>query len=322
MEASTTVSPLAGSVEMPGWKTIASHAAALFIGIVFVTTGVYKAVDPYKFANLAKNLLVPYDLTLPLAVLLALAETTAGVLILVPRFRRWGAILAGALLLVFMAYIGWNYKALIGRDCSCFPELRLPLGITIDMRRSVGPGFFYGDLAFLAATAIAGFWARRSQGLRTAAVILGAVAVFTGVSFGSAYSKLTGLKAPDSIVVDGSPMSLQQGRVFLFFYDPECGTCFAVGKSMAPLKFKDDITVVGIPTRVPQFASSYLKDSGFKAKTSTDAAKLREVFKFDNPPYAALIERGRQTGVIMPTQFNEDDPSKHIALLRQMGVIE
>jgi uncharacterized membrane protein YphA (DoxX/SURF4 family) len=306
---------------MPPWKNVVSHVAALVVAFLFLTAGVYKAVDPYKFANLAKNLLVPYDLTLPLALLLAVAETTAGTLILVPRFRRWGALLAGVLLLAFMAYIGWNYKALIGRDCSCFPTLTL-LGITIDMRRSVGPGFFYGDLAFMAAAAIAGLWARRSQGLRTAAVILGAVAVFTAVSYGAAYSKLTGLKAPDSIVVDGQPMSLQQGRVLLFFYDPECATCFAVGKSMAPLKFRDDVTVVGIPTRVPQFAASYLKDSGLKAKTSTDAAKLRELFKFDNPPYLALIERGRQTGVIMPTQFSEEDPSKHIALLKQMGVID
>jgi len=307
---------------MPGWKTLGSHAAALVVSFLFLMAGVYKAIDPYKFANLAKNLLVPYDLTLPLALVLAVAETTAGTLILVPRFRRWGAVLASLLLLAFMGYVGWNYKALIGRDCSCFPELRLPLGITIDMRRSVGPGFFYGDLAFLAAAAIAGIWAKRSQGLRTAAVILGAVAVFTAVSFGSAYSKLTGLKAPDSIVVDGQPMSLQQGRVFLFFYDPECGTCFAVGKSMAPLKFQSDVTVVGIPTRVPQFAAAYMKDSGFQAKTSSDSAKLREIFKFDNPPYAALIERGRQTGVIMPTQFNEEDPSKHIVLLKQMGVVE
>jgi uncharacterized membrane protein YphA (DoxX/SURF4 family) len=322
MASSTTASPLARTVEMPGWKTIANHAAALFIGIVFITTGVYKAVDPYKFANLAKNLLVPYSLTLPLALLLAVAETTAGTLTLVPRLRRWGAILAGALLLVFMAYIGWNYRALIGRDCSCFPELKLPLGITIDMRRSIGPGFFYGDLGFIAAAAIAGIWAKRSQGLRTAAVILGAVAVFTAVSYGSAYSKLTGLKAPDSIIVDGQPMSLQQGRVFLFFYDPECGTCNAVGKSMGPLKFRDDVTLVGIPTRVPQFAASYLQDNGLHFKTSTDSAKLREIFKFDNPPYAALIERGRQTGVILPTQFDEDNPSKHIALLKQMGVVE
>ena len=322
MASSTTASPLAGSVEMPGWKTLVNHAAALFIGVIFITAGVYKAIDPYKFANLAKNLLVPYNLTLPLALLLAVAETTAGVMVLVPRFRRWGAILAGLLLLAFMAYIGWNYKALIGRDCSCFPELKLPMGITIDMRRSVGPGFFYGDFGFIVAAAIAGIWARRSQGLRTAAVILGAVAVFTGVSYGSAYSKLTGLKAPDSIVVDGQPMSLQQGRVFLFFYDPECGTCNAVGKSMGPLKFKDDITLIGIPTRRPQFAAGYLHDNGLNFKTSTDSAKLREVFKFDNPPYAALIERGRQVGVILPTQFDEYNPSKHFELLKQMGAIE
>jgi uncharacterized membrane protein YphA (DoxX/SURF4 family) len=307
---------------MPPWKNVISHVAALVVAFLFLSAGVYKAIDPYKFANLAKNLLVRYDLTLPLALLLAVAETTAGALILVPRFRRWGAILAGVLLLAFMAYIGWNYKALIGRDCSCFPELRLPLGITIDMRRSVGPGFFYGDLAFLASAAIAGLWAKRSQGLRTAAVILGAVAVFTAVSYGAAYSKLTGLKAPDSIVVDGQPMSLQEGRVALFFYDPECATCFAVGQSLSKVKFRDDVTVVALPTRVPQFAASYLKDSGLNAKTSLESAKLRELFKFDNPPYLALIERGRQTGVIMPTQFSEEDPSKHIALLKQMGVID
>ena len=95
MASSTTASPLAGSLEMPPWKNLVSHVAALVVAFLFICAGVYKAIDPYKFANLAKNLLVPYDLTLPLALLLAVAETTAGVLILVPRFRRWGAMLAG-----------------------------------------------------------------------------------------------------------------------------------------------------------------------------------------------------------------------------------
>jgi hypothetical protein len=322
MEASSAADPLIQSIEMPPWKTVASHLAAVFVAFLFVIAGVYKAVDPYKFANLAKNLLVPYQYTLPLAVMLGVAETTAGVLILVPRFRRWGAMLAGFLLLVFMAYLGFKYKALIGRDCSCFPNLSLPFGINIDMRRSVGPGLFYGDGAFIAAAAIAGLWARRSQGLRNAMVILGAVAVFTAASFGVAFTKLTGLKAPDSIMVDGSPMSLQDGRVFLFFFDPECSTCYAVAKSMAPLKFHDDITVVAVPTRVPQYAAATLNDAKLKARISSDTAKLREVFKFDNPPYAALIERGRQTGVIMPTQFDEDDPANHIAILKQLGVVD
>src|SRR5579863_5578971 len=149
MEASSAAHPLTHSIEMPSWKTMASHAAALFVAFLFVVAGVYKAVDPYKFANLAKNLLVPYQLTLPLALTLAICETTAGVLILVPRFRRWGAMLAGFLLVVFMAYLGFKYKALIGRDCSCFPNLSLPFGINIDMRRSVGPGLFWGDGAFM-----------------------------------------------------------------------------------------------------------------------------------------------------------------------------
>ena len=117
-------------------------------------------------------------------------------------------------------------------------------------------------------------------------------------------------------------MSLQDGRVALFFYDPECGTCFAVGQSLSKLKIQKDVTLVALPTRVPQFAASYLKDSGLNAKTSLESPKLRELFKFDNPPYLALIERGRQTGVILPSQFDETDSTKYVPLLKQMGVIE
>jgi hypothetical protein len=220
-----------------------------------------------------------------------------------------------------MTYVGIRYRALIGRDCSCFPNLNV-FGFNIDMRRSIGPGFFYGDFAFLAAAAISGIWAKRPRGIRNAMVIFGAVAVFTGVSYGVAFTQLTGAKAPESIMVDGSPMSLQDKRVFLFFFDPECGTCFAVAKSLGPLHFRSDITVIGVPTRVPQFAAGTLKDANFQAKISSDSAKLREIFKFDNPPYGALIERGRQTGVILPTQFDEYEPSKHIAMLKQMDVVE
>ena len=65
MSASTTAGPLAGSIEIPGWKTLASHGAALVVAFLFLSAGVYKAIDPYKFANRANNLKVPYDLTLP-----------------------------------------------------------------------------------------------------------------------------------------------------------------------------------------------------------------------------------------------------------------
>jgi len=326
MDASTTAPPLPRSLELPAWKSLASHAGAIFIAGVFLLAGVYKAVDPFKFAALAKNLLVPYDLTLPLAMVLAVLETTAGILILIPRFRRWGAILAGVLLLGFMAYVGWNYTALQGRDCSCFPELKLPFGMSIDLKRKVGPGFFYGDALFVAAAFIAGIWAKVSKGLRTAAVVMGAVAVFTGVSVGVAYAGRTGLKAPDSIMVEGKPLNLQEGRVFLFFFDPACGTCFAVGQSFAPLKFQSDIKLIGIPTRAPENGRLYMAndDQGTRLQwpISTDAAKLREVFKFDYPPYAVLLDRGRQSGVITISEFDEVNFENHIKLLREMGAIE
>ena len=129
------------------------------------------------------------------------------VLILVPRFRRWGALLLGFLLVVFMVYIGANYSALVGKDCTCFPLVK----------RAVGPAFFFEDGAMLLMAVVAGMWARSSENLRAALVILGAVVVFAGVSFGVNSARESGLKAPASITVDGKPVSLQAGeRRFCF----------------------------------------------------------------------------------------------------------
>jgi uncharacterized membrane protein YphA (DoxX/SURF4 family) len=330
MDAITTAPPLTRDLEMPTWKSLASHAGAIFIAAVFLLAGVYKAIDPYKFAALAKNLLVPYDLTLPLAVVLAMLETTTGVLILIPRFRRWGGWLAIGMLLAFMVYVGWNYTALQGRDCSCFPELKLPFGLSIDLKRKVGPGFFYGDLLFVAAAVIATWWAKASHGLRNALVIAGAAAVFAGVSFGIAYSNRTGLQAPESILVDGQAVNIQQGRVILFFFDPQCGTCFAVGQSMAKAKFDSDIRFIGIPTREFEGAPAYMSDptpdggggTGLKKPISTEVEKLRTIFKFDFPPVLVMLEGGRQTSGITISEFDEVNPENHLKLLREMGAIE
>jgi hypothetical protein len=190
------------------------------------------------------------------------------------------------------------------------------------MTRSVGPEFFYGDAAFLAAAAAAGIWAKKSYGLRNAAVILGAVAVFTGASFGVAFTSQTGTKAPDSITVEGQPMSLQSGRIVLFFFDPFCSTCFAVGESMAKEKWKSDVTVIGLPTNTFEAGPGYIRDSKLQAKLSPDSAKLREIWKFDNPPYLVLLENGRQKSGIQRHEFDEEHLDKNIAQLRAMGVIE
>jgi hypothetical protein len=261
---------------------------------------------------LMEELLFPSQYSLPFTLLLAVGEMFGGVLILVPRYRRWGTAITSFLLISFMVYIGIHYHALLGKDCSCFPWIK----------RSVGPMFFVGDGAFLASALLAGLWAQPASGkLRTAAVILGVVAVFTGVSFGSALSHQTGTKAPDSVMVDDKPFSLQHGRVFAFFYDPECGHCDAAARHMSKLHWASDVTVIALPVRVPRFAADFLRDTGLKAVTSLDWQKLKAVFPFGDPPYGVAIENGREKGPVQHFD-DEDTGAEPAATLKQLGYVE
>src|SRR5215467_7393756 len=174
------------------WKTAANWAAAAVLALLFLSSGVWKITDVPGWAVKLAQAKVPASLSVAGALVVGTAETVAGVFMLVPRLRRWGALLAGALLLVFLGYFAWNYAALHGQDCSCFPWLK----------RVVGPGFFWGDGAMLLLAIAAGSWVRRSAGLRAAALISGAVVVFALVSFGVDTARQTGVKAPANIVVD------------------------------------------------------------------------------------------------------------------------
>jgi hypothetical protein len=152
--------------------------------------------------------------------------------------------------------------------------------------------------------------------------MLGALAVFSAASYGMAAHSLTGTPAPDSIVVDGKPFSLQHGRIFLFFYDPECSHCNAAAKHMGKLTWKSDVQVVGIPVRAPQFAEGFLHDNKFKAVTSNDLDKLKAVFPFPgDPPYGVALENGREKGPV--AKYDDDDPATEpAATLRQLGFVE
>ncbi|HBY59357.1 MAG TPA: hypothetical protein DEH78_06015 [Solibacterales bacterium] len=227
-------------------------------------------------------------------------------LLLLPRFRRWGAWLVGLMLVAFLVYIGWNYTALQGEECNCFPWLK----------RAVGPGFFISDLVMLAFALAAGLWASPSQGWRTPAVILGIVTVFALASYGFAVVRNTGLKAPDSVTVDGKPYSLQQGRVFLYFFDPECAHCWKSAQAMSQYQW-DATTVVVAPTRLPQYSQQFLSETGLKAKITTDTDLLRRTFQFGDPPYGVVLEHGRQKAPV--PAFDAMEPVK---TLRGLGYIQ
>jgi uncharacterized membrane protein YphA (DoxX/SURF4 family) len=294
------------NVDLPAWKNTISAVAALLLAILFFASGAWKLTDPFQWAHALTEFKVPTAYALPLTLALGIGETLSAVLVLVPRFRRWGSWLIALMLVVFMLYVAANYAALAGKDCSCFPIVK----------RTIGPAFFVGDAVMLLMAVLTGWWARSSENIRAALVVLGAVVVFAGVSYGVNATRQSGLKAPESITVDGQPFSLRQGELFLFFYDPECMHCDAAARRMAKLNWKST-KVIAIPTHDNQFAAAFLHDTGLKAGTSFDLKLLRATFQFVDPPYGVALERGRQQAVV--ASFDDSEPA---ATLRRIGFVE
>jgi len=295
-----------GGVDLPAWQKTIGSIAAVLLAILFFASGAWKLTDPFQWAQALTEFKVPSSFALPFTLALGIGETFSAVLILVPRFRRWGSWLIALMLLGFMLYIGVNYSVLAGKDCSCFPLVK----------RTIGPGFFVGDVLMLAMAGIAGWWSRPAENIRAALVALGAVVVFAAVSFGVNATRQSGLQAPPMITVDGKPMSLRQGDILLFFYDPECLHCDAAARRMAKLNWKDT-KVIAIPTHDAHFAAAFLHDTGLKAGTSLDLQLLRSKFQFVDPPYGVALINGRQKAAL--PVFDENEPT---ATLRRLGFVE
>jgi uncharacterized membrane protein YphA (DoxX/SURF4 family) len=295
-------------LDLPAWKKAIGTTAAVLLAILFFASGAWKLSDPFWWSQFLTEFRVPDALALPGSLALGIGETLGAVLILVPRFRRWGSWLIALLLVVFMVYIGANYTTLAGKDCSCFPLVK----------RTIGPGFFLGDGVMLLMAALAGWWTRNSANLRAALAVLATVVVFAGVSYGVNSALQSGIQAPDSITVDGKPVSLMHGHVFLFFYNPECMHCDAAARRMSKLDWKDT-RVIAIPVQDPQFAASFLHDTGLKAGTSTDLDVLRAKFKFVDAPYGVALDRGRQKAAIAAAAFEDPEPA---ATLRPLGFVK
>lgn len=288
-----------------GWKAIVSHVAAVLAGVLFVIAGIWKITDPFSASVRLNQALVPGNFSLALAVLLGIAETFSGILVLVPRFRRWGAILVGFLLIVFVIYIGANYSALAGEECNCFPWVR----------RAVGPAFFIGDGIMLLLAIAAGVWARKSESVRSAALVLLAIAVFAGVSLGVSATRQSMLKAPALITAGGKKVALRDGRAFIYFFDPECAHCDLAARTMAGYRWTD-VRIIAVATVQPQFGAEFLRDTRFPALLSTDLPELRKAFPFTSTPYAIALESGR-----VKKEFPYFDQSEPGTTLRKLGFV-
>jgi uncharacterized membrane protein YphA (DoxX/SURF4 family) len=298
--------PFARLIEQHEWRTVVSWTGAVFIAIVFLAAGLWKITDPAGAAVRLAQAKVPESLSVAAALCFGIAETFGAVLILVPRFRRWGSLIASLLLIAFVIFIGIHYNELRGAECSCFPWVK----------RAVGPGFFIGDGIMLVLAIAAGWWAVPASGLRPAAVILGAVAVFAVVSYGLNSVRHTGVKAPDTIMSeDGHPISLQQGKVFIYFFNPQCLHCLEAGRRLAALNW-GDTRFIGVPTENPQFGGWFMGKAGLAGKgpVSRDLDQLKKIFPFDLPPAGVALEDGREKTMLL--QFEDKEPA---ATLQKIG---
>ncbi len=288
-----------------GWKTAFAWGAAIALSVLFLASGLWKITAPQSAAMRMSQALVPESWSLFLAVAFGIAETVGGVFVLAPRFRRWGAILTGLLLLAFLGWFTIHYAALRGADCSCFPWVK----------RVVGPAFFIGDGLMLLLTAAAGVWSKPPASPRTAALILAAVAVFAGVSYGVDAAHQTDALAPAAITVDGRLYSLQHGRIFLFFFNPECRHCIDAARRLSQLDW-GDTRVVAIPVEEPQYSAQFLQMTGLKAGVSTDFAELKQVLGVSGYPSGVALLNGRQRASL--AHFEGSEPA---ATLKQLGFI-
>jgi hypothetical protein len=96
---------------------------------------------------------------------------------------------------------------------------------------------------------------------------------------------------PEFVMVNSQPENIRTGKVVLYFFDPECSHCLEVARNMGQWRWKRT-RVIAVPTSQPQFAQSFLRDARLDAAISADAAKLRQIFRFTDPPYAVALRNG------------------------------
>jgi uncharacterized membrane protein YphA (DoxX/SURF4 family) len=289
----------------PGWQIALNWTAAILMAAVFLIAGIWKATDPARVAVMLTQLKVPQSLSLGLSVCLAIGETFTGILLLVPRFRKWGSAAGTILLTAFLIYIGIHYAALRGADCSCFPWLK----------RTVGPGFFFGDAIMLLLAVVAGVTAPAAASLRATVLILAGVTAFALGSYGIASTRHTGVKAPASITAeDGKKISLTEGKVFIYFFNPQCMHCLDAGRKLAALNW-GDTRFIGVPTENPQFGGWFMGKAHLTGKgpVSDNVDLLKKVFPFDLPPAGVALEDGYEKAMLL--QFEDAEPRATLAKL-------
>jgi len=297
-----------GSPNTEGWKGTVGWVSAILMALLWLVAGLWKLSDISGFQLKLNQLLVPAALTLPATLAVAVSEVFAGILLLRPAWRRLGGLFSIALLVVFMVYIGYHYQTLLGEDCSCFPWLE----------RAVGPAFFWSDGAMIVIAALAAWFAPKMAKFSQARTVLAGVLALAVVAYGwDRFGPQPGSEVPATITVADESYALREGKVMIFFFNPQCLHCLDVGLDLSRYTIQSDF--LGVPTQEPESANGFLEDAGLtgRVKLSPDLDLLKETFPFDDVPYIAVIEDGK-----ILERFQFFDQPEFGDKLKELGVVK
>jgi uncharacterized membrane protein YphA (DoxX/SURF4 family) len=253
-------------------KPIIHWVLALALAVVFGSSGIWKLYAPAQAGIRQVEAGVPSAYALPWAVVLGAFELFAAVLLVVPAWRRGGALLAGALALSFMIYMGARYSELKGMECGCMPG----------RHRALDGWFFVEDGAMLAA-AMAVAWLAGSAAAFRRAFWKPALALLLIVCVGAASATLerTMLAGNASLslrVMDRSgkvaemPLS-PRSETLLYFMSPSCLDCQRASLVIGKLRLAAPLVVV--PDSRAESIYEYLNQAGIKnAVISLDYATM------------------------------------------------
>lgn len=139
------------------WLTV---RVQILLGTVFVVAALPKIADPPSFAHMIYNYrMLPGGLVNLAGLFLPWFELLAGVALVLGLWRRTATVAIGALLVVFIAAIGFNLARSNPIDCGCFDVSVVGRSVTERFRDMWG--VVVRDVGMLALVAQS-LWAERT----------------------------------------------------------------------------------------------------------------------------------------------------------------
>jgi hypothetical protein len=104
-----------GRAAIGGWKRKIATVSAILLALMFLVSGGWKVLSPLHTGELLEQARVPAGWGALGAASLGTLELLAAFLLFAPRFRKLGGLLASALLIFFIGWVGFYYHALAGQ---------------------------------------------------------------------------------------------------------------------------------------------------------------------------------------------------------------